>query len=83
MPTIVLIVQANPFYPDPIAAQSLIEDGVEPLVNFDIETPELDQQADAIQEKLEQVAAQYQQVTQDDQAGQSRYIDQPVPSMYQ
>ncbi|WP_227380452.1 proteasome assembly chaperone family protein [Haladaptatus halobius] len=83
IPTMILIVQANPFYPDPIAAQSLIENAVEPLVDFDIETPELEQQADAIQSELEQVAAQYQQLIQNEQASQSQDLDQPVPSMYQ
>lgn len=83
IPSVLLIVQANPFYPDPTAAQSLIEEAVEPLVDFDIETPELEHQADAIQSELEQVAAQYQQRIQDEQASQSQDLDQPVPSMYQ
>jgi uncharacterized protein len=83
IPTVILIVKTNPFYPDPLAAQSLIENGVEPLVDFDIETPELEQQADAIRAELEQVAAQYQQFIQEEQTGSASELDRPLPSMYQ
>lgn len=64
VPAAVLIVKANPFLPDPAAAQAVIEDALEPLVDFDIDTSELQEQADSIRSRMEQVAQQYQQLTE-------------------
>ncbi|WP_266082468.1 proteasome assembly chaperone family protein [Haladaptatus caseinilyticus] len=79
IPTTILIVKTNPFFPDPTAAQSLIENAVEPLVDFEIETTALAQQAEAIEEELEQVATQYQQIIQEQQDP----MNSPMPNMYQ
>ena len=62
VPAVVLIVHADPYFPDPGAAQSLIEDALEPLVAFDIDTTELAEQSNRIQQQMEQIAEQYRQM---------------------
>ncbi len=79
IPAIALVVKAHPQLPDPGAARSLIEDALEPLVDFDIDTTELQEQADEIQEKLQQVAKQYRQMQQQ---GASPERGDPQSSMY-
>lgn len=64
VPAILLIVRAHPFLPDPKAAKSVIETAIEPLVEFDVDTTELDDQADEIQRQMQQVAEQYRQMAQ-------------------
>jgi len=81
VPAAVLVVRAHPFIPDPGAAQRVIEDALEPLVEFDIDTSELEEQAEDIRQQLQQLAQQYQQVQQDH--GQGDQPDHPLPSMYQ
>lgn len=79
VPAIVLIVRANPYLPDPGAAQQVINEALEPLVGFSIDTTELQQEADEIRQQLQQLAAQYQQMQQEheqseqDQAGGRMY----------
>lgn len=76
----VLVVQSDPFLPDPIAARSVIENALEPLVDFDIDTSELQEQADRIREHMEQVARHYQQMTEP----QHTELDERyAPTMYQ
>ena len=67
VPAIVLIVGAHPFLPDPTAAQAVIERALEPLVDFDIDTTELAAQADEIKRRMEQIAQQYRQMTEEQQ----------------
>ena len=62
VPAVLLIVRAHPFLPDPEAAKSVIETALEPLVEFDIDTTALDEQADEIQQQMQQIAEQYQQM---------------------
>lgn len=69
IPAAVLIVRANPFFPDPSAATVLIEDALEPLVEFDIDTTELEEQAAEIRRQKQQIATQLKQ-QQEDQAAQ-------------
>lgn len=77
VPAAVLIVRSNPYIPDPGAAESVIENAIEPLVAFDIDTSELREQASEIRERMQQIAQQLQQYQE--QQGQ-----QPTgPSMYQ
>ena len=78
VPAVVLIVQAHPYLPDPAAARSVIENALEPLVEFDIDTTELKEQADDIQRRLRQIAQQYEQMSQDQQPKET----QP-PGMFQ
>ena len=70
VPAVVLMVKANPYLPDPTAAQSVIENALEPLVHFDIDTTELEEQADLIQTRLEEIAQQYQRTVQERVPGQ-------------
>ena len=81
VPASVLIVKSHPYLPDPGAAQSVIEDALEPLVDFDIDTTELEQQADSIRRRMAQIAEQYQQMVQEQQ--QSARSDSGMPGMYQ
>ncbi|MEF8775011.1 MAG: PAC2 family protein [Haloarculaceae archaeon] len=79
VPAAVLVVRSNPYIPDPGAARVLIEESLEPLVDFDIDTRELREQAEQIQEQKEQIAKQVQQYQQQQQQQQ-----QPsVKGMYQ
>lgn len=64
VPAAVLVVEAHPFLPDPTAARAVIEDALEPLVEFDIDTSELEDQADRIREQMEQVAQHYRQMAE-------------------
>jgi len=75
VPAAVLIVESNPYIPDPGAARAVIEDALEPLVEFDIDTAELLEQAEEIQEQKQQIAEQLQQYQQQE--------EQPPTGMYQ
>lgn len=81
VPAAVLIVKSHPFLPDPGAAQEVIENALEPLVDFDIDTSELEQQAEEIQERMTKIAEQYQQMVEDQQQGTK--TDVGIPGMYQ
>lgn len=65
IPAVVLIVQSHPYFPDPAAARSVIEEALEPLVEFDIDTTELKEQAEEIQSRMKQIAEQYEQMNQE------------------
>ena len=73
-----LIVRAHPRLPDPSAAIAVIETALEPLVDFEIETAELEEHAEEIQGQLRQVAQQYEQV-----ADEGLRQDQRALGMYQ
>ena len=80
IPAAVLIVKSHPYFPDPGAAQIVIEEALEPLVNFDIDTTELEKQAENIQHRMQQIAAQYQQMLEDE----GGTVSEPaMPGMYQ
>ncbi|GAB3669997.1 proteasome assembly chaperone family protein [Halopiger thermotolerans] len=74
VPAALLLVRADPRLPDPAAARSVIETALEPLVEFDIDTTELREQAEEIQRQKQQVAQQLQQ-------GQNQQ-DEPVRGMF-
>jgi uncharacterized protein len=77
VPAAVLIVRSNPYIPDPAAARAVIEEALEPLVEFDIDTQELLEQAEEIQKQKQEVAKQLQQY-------QQQQDEQPTgPGMYQ
>ncbi len=78
VPAILLIVRAHPRLPDPGAAVSVIEDALEPLVDFDIDTSELEERAEQIQQQMQQIARQYEQMSQ-----REEQADAPVQGMYQ
>ena len=77
VPAAVLIVRSNPYIPDPAAARAVIEEAIEPLVEFDIDTQELLEQAEEIQEQKQQIAEQLQQYQQQQDQKQT------MPGMYQ
>jgi uncharacterized protein len=79
VPAAVLIVRSNPYIPDPGAARAVIEEALEPLVEFDIDTQELLEQAEEIQAQKQQIAEQLQQYQQQQQQDQQSGI----PGMYQ
>jgi len=80
VPAAVLVVKANLYLPDPAAARAVIEHALEPLVDFDVDTTELEAQADQIRSQMEQIAQHYQQIAEAQQAE----IDEPRgPTMYQ
>ena len=81
VPAAVLVVKANPYLPDPDAARSVIENALEPLVEFDIDTTELEEQADRIKTQMEQVAQRYQQMLEAQQ--QQEHPEPTGPTMYQ
>lgn len=80
VPAAVLVVKANPYLPDPAAARAVIEDALEPLVEFDIDTTELEAQADQIRTQMEQIAQHYQQIAE---AQQAEFDEPRGPTMYQ
>lgn len=79
IPAAVLVVKAHPYVPDPAAARTVIEEALEPLVDFDIDTSELADQADDIQTQLQQIAEQYQQMSEEGE----KPAAPTGPSMYQ
>jgi uncharacterized protein len=72
VPAAVLIVRSNPYIPDPGAARAVIENALEPLVEFDIDTEELLEQSEEIQKQKQQIAEQLQQYQQQEQQQQPR-----------
>ena len=56
-----LIVQTNPQFPDPEAARVILEHGIEPIAGIDVETDELVDRADEIQQAREQLAKRVQE----------------------
>ncbi|MEF8814559.1 MAG: PAC2 family protein [Halovenus sp.] len=78
VPAAVLLVRSNPYIPDPEAAHAVIENALEPFVDFDIDTQELLDQAEEIQQQKQQIAEQLQQYQQQQQQEQ-----QPRAGMYQ
>jgi uncharacterized protein len=80
VPAAVLIVKSHPFLPDPGAAQQVIEEALEPLVAFDINTEELAKQADEIQRRMQQIAEQYQRMVEEEAGTRP---DSAMPGMYQ
>lgn len=80
VPACVLIVRCNPYLPDPAAAESVIENALEPLVDFDVDTSELRDQAAEIQEQKERIVKQMQEMMG---GGETESKHSPSPSMYQ
>jgi uncharacterized protein len=74
VPAAILIVQANPYFPDPVAAKALIEEALEPLVDFEVGTAELEEQAAEIRQGKQQIAQQLKR-QQGEQASQPQGRD--------
>ncbi len=60
VPAMLLLVRADPNVPDPAAARAVIETALEPLVEFDIDTTPLEEEAERIQTKKAQIAQELQ-----------------------
>ncbi|WP_248908569.1 proteasome assembly chaperone family protein [Halocatena marina] len=56
-----LIVEANPQFPDPKASRVLLEHGISPIADIDIDTTSLIEQAEEIREARERFAKRMQQ----------------------
>lgn len=56
-----LVVETDPQFPDPIAAQTLVDRGVEEIVGFDVETEVLAEQAEEIKEQKQKLAQMIQE----------------------
>ena len=69
VPAILLIVRAHPQLPDPGAAKSVIETALEPIVDFEIDTSELEDQAEEIRSQMRQIAQQYEQAASEQETG--------------
>lgn len=67
LPAALLIVRAHPRLPDPGAAKSVIETALEPLVDFEIDTTELEEHAEEIQRQMQQIARQYEEAAKQQQ----------------
>lgn len=80
VPAAVLVVRSNPYIPDPAAARAVVEEALEPLVEFDIDTQELLEQAEEIQAQKRQIAEQLQQYQQQQQQQGQQSV---MPGMYQ
>ncbi|MFC3957835.1 proteasome assembly chaperone family protein [Halovivax cerinus] len=69
VPAALLVVRAHPQLPDPGSAKAVIENALEPLVDFEVDTTPLDEQAEEIQQRMKQVASQFQQAQRKGQGG--------------
>lgn len=76
VPAAVVIVDAHPYLPDPTAARAVVENALEPLVSFDVDTTELTERAEQIEARMEQVAEQYRQAAEQDRSGQDNLMFQ-------
>lgn len=69
VPAIALIVKAHPQLPDPGAARAAIEQALEPLVDFDIDTTPLKERAEEIRKQKRTIAQQIQSAGQSTDPG--------------
>ncbi len=79
VPAALLVVRSHPHLPDPRAAKSVIENALSPLVEFSVDTQQLDEQADEIQQRLQQIAAHHQSM-QEQQEANTQAV---APGMFQ
>lgn len=81
VPAALILVRADPHVPDPQAAQAVIDEAIEPLLGFDIDTDPLLEQAREIQEQKAQVVQQLQEAQAQ---GEEEGMESPsVSGMYQ
>jgi uncharacterized protein len=66
VPAALLVVDAHPFFPDPNAAATLVDEALEPLVGFEVDTTTLREQAEEIEREMERVATQYREAAERD-----------------
>ncbi len=78
VPAACLVVTAHPKLPDPGAARTVIEEALEPLIGFEIDTAQLQEQAEEIAKQKAQVAQQLQQAG----SGQQESAGEDAPMMF-
>lgn len=61
-----LVVESSPQFPDPEAASVLLEEGIAPIADLEVDVQDLTDRAEEIREKREQFAQQMQQIGQDE-----------------
>ncbi|WP_226041676.1 PAC2 family protein [Natrinema sp. DC36] len=61
-----LVVECSPQFPDPEAASVLLEDGIAPVTDLEVDVQELVDHAEEIRAKREQLAQQMQAIGQDE-----------------
>ena len=61
-----LVVESSPQFPDPEAASVLLEEGIAPIADLEIDVEDLLDRAEEIKEKREQFAQQMQQIGQEE-----------------
>ncbi|MDY6761573.1 MAG: PAC2 family protein [Candidatus Nanohaloarchaea archaeon] len=61
MDAVGLVAETDPQFPDPIAAQLLLDDGVEQIVDIEVDTEVLVEQAEEIKEQKQQLAEMIQE----------------------
>lgn len=61
-----LVVESDPQFPDPAAANQLIKDGVARVVDIDVDTSELTDRAEEIREQKEKLAQRMQQASEEE-----------------
>lgn len=64
--SVALVVESDPQFPDPEASRVLIEHGISPLANVDVDVTDLVEHAEDIREKKEQLAAKMQQAQEEE-----------------
>lgn len=79
---VALIVRCRPKVPDPGAARAVIENGLERLVDFDLDTTDLQERDEEIQRQMEQVAHQFQQAQQRQPLGPGQGAGEAPESIY-
>lgn len=68
-----LVVESDPRFPDPEAAQVLVREGIEPITGIEVDTDRLVEQAETIREQRQQLAERIQEA-QTDENTQARPI---------
>ena len=63
---VALVVQSDPKVPDPEAARILIEHGIAPLADIDVDTDDLVERAEEVSEQKEQLAQRMQEADPDE-----------------
>jgi len=72
LPSVGLVVEVDPQFPDPVAARVVLEEAVGPIAGVDVAVETLDEQAERIQQAKAQLAAQIRQ--QDENVTQAQQL---------
>ena len=66
-----LVVESDPNFPDPEAARVLLQDGIEPIADLDVNVDQLVEHAEEIRQQKQQLAAQMQEAG-DEESSQAK-----------